>query len=188
MKTELRDLTISGLFVALIAVGAFIKVDIPLPLYTMHFTFQWFFVVIASILLGAKKAALCVASYLCIGLIGIPVFAAGGGPAYVLRPGFGFLLGFFFAAYVMGILSEKIRSTKYVIVFCISAVGMLIYYVFGAIYFYMIKNLYMGEGVMWSVIVVQYCLITVIPDLILCALASKLSMVLKPLLDKTIYA
>ena len=42
----------------LIAVGAFIKIDIPLPMYTMHFTLQWFFVLMAGFLLGAKLASL----------------------------------------------------------------------------------------------------------------------------------
>ncbi len=32
--------------------------------------------------------------YLLIGLAGVPIFARGGGPAYLLRPTFGFLLGF----------------------------------------------------------------------------------------------
>ena len=44
MKLKTKELTTCALFAALIAIGAFIKVDIPLPMYTMHFTFQWFFV------------------------------------------------------------------------------------------------------------------------------------------------
>ncbi len=42
MKLKTKELTTCALFAALIAVGAFIKTDIPLPMYTMHFTLQWF--------------------------------------------------------------------------------------------------------------------------------------------------
>ena len=102
MKLKTKELTTCALFAALIAVGAFIKIDIPLPMYTMHFTLQWFFVLMAGFLLGAKLASLSVIVYLCIGLVGVPVFAAGGGPTYILRPGFGFLLGFVLAAFLIG--------------------------------------------------------------------------------------
>ena len=56
MKLKTKELTTCALFAALIAVGAFIKIDIPLPMYTMHFTLQWFFVLMAGFLLGAKLA------------------------------------------------------------------------------------------------------------------------------------
>ena len=57
MKLKTKELTTCALFAALIAVGAFIKIDIPLPMYTMHFTMQWFFVLMAGVLLGKKPAA-----------------------------------------------------------------------------------------------------------------------------------
>ena len=85
MKLKTKELTVCALFAALIAVGAFIKIDIPLPMYTMHFTLQWFFVLMAGFLLGPKLAAVSVIVYLCIGLIGVPVFAAGGGHTYSVR-------------------------------------------------------------------------------------------------------
>lgn len=36
-----RDLTVCGLFTALTAVGAFIKIVIPVGADTMNFTLQW---------------------------------------------------------------------------------------------------------------------------------------------------
>ena len=54
MKLQTKELTTCALFAALIAVGAFLKIDIPLPMYTMHFTLQWFFVLMAGFLLGKK--------------------------------------------------------------------------------------------------------------------------------------
>ena len=88
MKLKTKELTTCALFAALIVVGAFIKIDIPLPMYTMSFYITvGFFVLMAGFLLGAKLASLSVIVYLCIGLVGVPVFAAGGGPTYILKTG-----------------------------------------------------------------------------------------------------
>lgn len=184
MKLSSKHIAICGMFSALIVVGAFIKVDIPLPLYTMHFTLQWFFVMMAAMLLGARLGSLSVLVYLCIGLMGVPVFAAGGGIGYVFRPGFGFLLGFAASAFVMGLICEKINKNRYELWIGTSSVGLLIYYTIGAIYFYLIKNIYVGESVAFQKIVVEYCLITVIPDFILCILASVLCKKIKPQIDR----
>ena len=84
MKFTAKEITYTGLFVALIAIGAFLYFYIPLPLYTMHFTLQWLFVLLAGFLLGKKLGTLSVVAYIGIGLAGVPVFAAGGGIGYVL--------------------------------------------------------------------------------------------------------
>ncbi len=186
MKLTTREITITALFTALIVVGAFLKVDIPLPLYTMHFTLQWFFVLMAGFLLGAKLGAFSVITYIIIGLIGFPVFAAGGGLSYVLRPGFGFLLGFIVAAYLIGFLTELINPSKLWQYIIPASVGLFVYYAVGAVYFYLIKNMYVGESVSFTVVVVQYCLITVIPDFILCVIAAGFSCQLLPVFKKMI--
>lgn len=180
MNLKTKEITICAMFAALIAIGAFIKIDIPLPMYTMHFTFQWFFVLMAGFLLGAKLASLSVLVYLCIGLTGVPVFAAGGGPTYIFRPGFGFLLGFVLAAFLIGLLTEKLRAGKVRQMMIPAFVGMLAYYGVGAVYFYCIKNFYAATPMSFAVIVVDYCLITVIPDGILCVSTAVFSAKLRP--------
>ena len=105
-----KDVALCGLFAALVAVGAFIKVVIPTGADTMNFTLQWFFVMLAAFLLGSRRAFTSVGVYLLIGLAGVPIFARGGGPAYLLRPTFGFLLGFLLAAWVMGKVCECLNS------------------------------------------------------------------------------
>ena len=47
----IRDLAFCGLFAALIAVGAFIKITIPVQPVPMHFTLQFFFFVFSGIIL-----------------------------------------------------------------------------------------------------------------------------------------
>lgn len=180
MKFSTKEITYTGLFAALIIVGAFIKIDIPLPLYTMHFTLQWLFVLLAGFILGKKLGTISVVTYIAIGLLGVPVFAAGGGMGYVLRPGFGFLLGFVLAAYLIGLLTEKMHASKTLQLIIPATVGLIAYYTVGAVYFYMIKNFYVHDAVPFAVVVVQYCLITVLPDFILCVVAAAFSAQMLP--------
>ena len=180
-KFTARDITYTGLFVALIVVGAFIKIDIPLPLYTMHFTLQWLFVLLAGFVLGKRLGTLSVVAYIALGLLGVPVFAAGGGIGYIFRPGFGFLLGFILAAYLIGFLTERFQLSRVCQLMFPATVGLVAYYTVGAIYFYLIKNFYVHDAVPFAVVVIQYCLITVIPDFILCVLAAAFSAQMVPM-------
>ena len=61
---NIRDLTLGGLFTALIGVGAFLKITIPVQPVPMHFTLQFFFVLLAAFLLGSKRAFASVLTYL----------------------------------------------------------------------------------------------------------------------------
>lgn len=90
-----RDLALAGLFAALTAVGAFLRV----PLEPVPFTLQPLVVLLAGAVLPPALALGSQLAYLAMGLLGLPVFAQGGGPAYVLHPTFGFLVGFAAAAW-----------------------------------------------------------------------------------------
>ncbi|MCG8608351.1 biotin transporter BioY, partial [bacterium] len=96
----IRFYLLSSLFAALTAAGAFIK--IPLPYVPL--TLQPLFVIMAGSVLGAKFGAQSQLIYLAVGLSGVPVFANGGGPAYILQPTFGYLLAYPVAAYTVGFL------------------------------------------------------------------------------------
>ena len=85
-KFTTRDLILCALFTALSAIGAFIRIPVPLVPFTLQITFT----TLAGLLLGSKKGAISVAVYVLMGLIGIPVFTQGGGFSYVLKPSFGF--------------------------------------------------------------------------------------------------
>lgn len=68
MKT--KDLVLCAMFVALIAVGAFIKVPVPV----VPFTLQFLFTMLAGLLLGPVNGALAVVVYIVLGLVGPPIF------------------------------------------------------------------------------------------------------------------
>ena len=97
------DIAECALFVALMTAAAFIQIPFPL----VPLTFQTVVCVLAGLLLGAKKGAISMTVYMFIGLIGLPVFTAGGGIYYVLKPSFGYILGFIVGAAVAGLIAGK---------------------------------------------------------------------------------
>jgi len=178
-----RDLALCGLFASLIAAGAFIRITIPVQPYPMHFTFQWFFVLLAGLLLGARRGCTSVCVYLTVGLVGIPVFASGGGPAYLLRPTFGFLLGFAFAAWVIGKLCELLHPAGMRGMMLPAVCGLVVYYAVGMLYFYGISNYVILMPVGWKVVLINCCLLTVFQDFLLCVLAAGTAVRLRPALS-----
>ncbi len=133
-----------GLFAALTAVGAFIR--IPLPYVPI--TLQVFFVILAGLLLGPKLGALSQLVYVIVGLIGIPIFAEGGGPGYIFHPSFGYLIGFIAAAWVMGKLNyNKDKLPSKIRILYSSLIAVIVIYIFGIPYLYLALNFFIGKEV-----------------------------------------
>ena len=143
MKT--RNLLLCALFTALTAVGAFVKI----PFAFSAITLQFFFTALAGILLGARAGALSQLLYVALGLLGLPVFALGGGIGYVLYPTFGFLLGLIPAAYVVGRVNGSSRSPKRITLACLA--GLAVLYAVGLPYMALILNVYQGRSMgVWA--------------------------------------
>ena len=102
-------LVLTALFAALTAVGAFFKIPFALAAISLQFLFT----AMAGILLGAGYGALSQLVYVLIGLVGVPIFALGGGFSYVLQPTFGFLLGLIPSAFVIGKLAKRLIANAY---------------------------------------------------------------------------
>lgn len=82
--------------------------QVSIPMQPVPITGQTLGVMLVGAMLGARRGAGALTAYALLGLVGIPWFADfGGGPAYVLKPSFGFILGFIATALVVGRLSEK---------------------------------------------------------------------------------
>ena len=141
-RMDVRTMTLCGLFAALTAVGAFIRIPMPV----VPFTLQFFFVALAGVLLGAKRGAMAQMIYVAVGLIGIPVFTKGGGLQYVFEPSFGYLIGFIVAAYAIGYVSEKLGKVTFRNLLLATLVGISITYIFGVTHMYMIFNFYLGKS------------------------------------------
>lgn len=87
----------------LLILSAKIKVD----LYPVPMTLQPLAVLMIAMLCGRNISVAAVSLYLFQGIIGIPVFAYGGGLTYLLGPTGGFLLGFLFASIIIGELADR---------------------------------------------------------------------------------
>ena len=82
-----------------------------LPFTPVPVTAQTLAVVLVAGVLGSMRGTLSVLGFLAAGLAGAPVFAAGGGPAYLFGPTGGYLLGFMPAAWLTGALASNFRAS-----------------------------------------------------------------------------
>lgn len=137
-----KNMILVAFFAALTAIGA--KIEIPLPFIPI--TLQVLFVFMAGLLLGKKLGALSQVLYVGMGLIGLPIFAKGGGPGYVFKPSFGYMIGFILAAFVIGLIVEN-RALSFKQAFLASIVGLLVIYACGVPYLYYILNNIMGVNI-----------------------------------------
>ncbi len=163
-----KEMVLFGLFTALIALGAFIRIPVPV----CPFTLQLLFTTLAGLILGSRNGALAVALYVLLGLAGVPVFTEGGGPSYIFQPTFGYLIGFIAGAWVTGRLSEMSGSFSFMKTLVANLAGLLVVYLFGMVYVYIINNYYLGTPIgIWPVVL--YCFLLAVPgDICLCILAA----------------
>lgn len=175
-----RDIAQIALFAALTAVGAFIR--IPLPL--IPFTLQTFFVTLSGALLGPRRGMLAQLLYITVGLIGVPVFAKGGGIGYVLQPTFGYLIGFVFTAWLTGRLVEGLREVRIMKVYACFLAGLAVTYLLGVTYLYLMTNLYLKNVMPLGRALYYGFVLTIGGDLLTLYPASILVAKLKPVLQK----
>ncbi len=177
-RSGTRDMVLCGMFVTLIAVGAFIKIPIPV----VPFTLQYLFTMLAGLLLGGRMGSIAVCVYILLGLAGLPVFAHGGGIGYILQPSFGYIIGFIAGTYVTGMIANKKGDPGYLRLLTANFTGLGIVYLFGMAYYYMISRFYLGTPIgLWPLFL--YCFLLVVPgDIVLCILGAMLGKRMIPLI------
>lgn len=168
MKDKATDAVLIALFTALTAVGAFIKIPIPhVPL-----TLQTLMVMFAGLILGSRRGALSQVLYLVLGLLGLPIFAQGGGPAYILQPSFGFLLGFVAGAYVIGKMTEGERNLSLSRTLMALILGQASIYLLGIAYLYLNLNFILHKPITLASVVKIGILIFIPGDILKTAVAT----------------
>ncbi len=87
-----------------LAGSAFIAISarVQAPMYPAPMTLQTYAVLLIAMAFGPRLGCLTIAAYLLEGFVGLPVFASGGGPAYILGPTAGYLVGFMLATWIVG--------------------------------------------------------------------------------------
>ena len=171
MRLTIREIVLCSLFIALITAGTFIRIPVGTDVYTLQFLFT----LLAGLVLGARLGAIAVGTYVLMGLLGVPVFAAGGGPAYILQPTFGYLLAFILQAWFCGFFARR-GSLSYGRLLAANLLGMAIVYVIGIGWFYLSSNYVLDAPIpLWTAIL--YCgILQALPDFLLCLAAAAIGL------------
>ncbi len=124
----------------LILVGGLIQAAVPLPvgqgqwaLTALPITLQVPALLLTALVCGPRSGLLAALAYLTLGLFQLPVFQGGGGSAYLLDPGFGYLAGFVPAAWLTGRLARQRGMGDLLNLTLASAVGVGVIQLCGAL-------------------------------------------------------
>ncbi len=124
----IRDLILilsGSLLVALFA-------QVEIPLQPVPITGQTFAVLLVGATLGSIRGGFALSLYLVEGVLGLPFFSGGAsGPAHLIGPTGGYLIGFIFGAYAIGWLAEHGLERNFRTSLIPFLIGTLIIYVCG---------------------------------------------------------
>lgn len=142
---NIRKMVYASMFAAMVAVGAYIK--IPVPVSPVPITLQTFFILLAGAMLGARWGTISVIVYLLLGIAGLPVFSGGSsGLGMFFGPTGGYLIGFALGAFVIGYLCDRYGREKihFNILFMLS--GLFVIYSLGVLQLMNIATLSFPEA------------------------------------------
>ena len=176
--TKTKYLIYCSLFTALIAVGAFIRVPIPV----LPFTLQYLFTMLAGLVLGPRWGTAATVAYMLLGLAGLPIFTEGGGFWYILKPSFGYIIGFCGGTFVTGWLAQRMKKRSFMHYLWANLAGLAVVYIVVMAYYYIICNYVIGAPIaMWPLFL--YCFILAVPgDIALSILAAVVIRRMEPVL------
>ncbi len=137
-------------FVALTIAGAYIRV--PLPFTPVPMTMQTLFVILAGAVLGKRLGMLSQASYLFIGIFGLPVFTGGlYGFARLFGPTGGFLIGFVLAAYLIGRLLDQ-ENASFVEIVSAMFLGEVVLFATGTLWLALVMHVSIWQAAAMAVL------------------------------------
>jgi biotin transport system substrate-specific component len=128
---RLRDVAVVAGYAGLVGLSA--QVVIHLPFTPVPITGQTFAVLLGGMAAGTSRGAAGMLLYLVLGLVGVPWFAGGtGGISILSAPTLGYLVGFLFAATLLGWLARRGLDRHPLTVLVSLVAGNLVIYAFGA--------------------------------------------------------
>ena len=130
LKMSVKKLVYTSLFASLTAIGGFIS--FPLPISIVPVTLQVIFFASAGFILGPGYGALSQLIYLFIGAVGLPVFSnQSGGFGMLYGPTSGFLWGFVAGAFVIGLISQRVKPKDIRLIYAVLLAGLIVLYICG---------------------------------------------------------
>jgi biotin transporter BioY len=112
-----------------------------LPISPVPITGQTFAVLMLAALLGSRRGVMAIIAYLAEGALGLPVFAGGIGPAVLIGPTGGYLVGFAAVAYVVGRLAEMGWDRRVSTTIAAMLAGEIVLYTFGVCWLAFMTNI-----------------------------------------------
>ena len=143
MKNKSYNIVLAGISAALITVCAWISIPVGAVPVTLS-TLAIFLILMSE---GFKRGFLAILVYLLLGLIGIPVFSQfKGGPAVLIGPTGGFLIGYIPMAAVFALLvrafgvKKMTGAKKALFNFISAALSEIVLYLFGCVWLMLISG------------------------------------------------
>lgn len=127
-RSRVSDVVLVLVGVVLTALAA----QVQIPALPVPFTLQTLAVLVIGATYGSSRGAITMSAYAVVGVLGFPVFAGGAsGIAVILGATGGFLLGFIFAAALIGRLAELNWSSDALKMFVSYVLGSAVIYAIG---------------------------------------------------------
>lgn len=179
----LRMTVYAALFTALIIIGGYISV--PIPVGPVPIVLADFFVMVTALFLGYKWGSVSVVMYLALGALGLPVFAGGkAGLAVLVGPTGGFLIGYILVVLSIGLLTEKVKTTSGKVTLVKNLVALIVGNVF--LYLIGVPWLKMATSMSWSAALLAGFVPFIAGIVIKIIVAAALGQVLLPRFKQTI--
>lgn len=176
---KIKDIALMSMMLAILIVCSKIKFNIgPIPV-----TLQTFAVIIISYILGVKKGLIVFGLYIFLGVVCfLPIFSGeDAGFYYVLKPSFGFIIGFFLSAIPCGI---KFKDNSFIFLIIRGLLGLAVIDIVGLIYMAIILNCYMGASKSFSYIIANGLSPFLIKDILSVFICALVYVRIRPSIEK----
>ena len=148
-KSNVTRMILCAMFAAITAVLSQIVIPIgPVPINLATFA-----VFCAGALLGPKFGALSMTVWAALGAVGVPVFTMlRGGLGVLAGPTGGYIIGYIPAAFLIGLIVDKVNNNKMFIYPIAMTAGALAYFILGTAWFMASTNTELIQSLMICVI------------------------------------
>lgn len=151
MHQRTYSLTSIALMAALMAI--FSQISIPIPISPVPLTLQTAGIIIAPIILGAKRGTLSILAYILIGVCGVPVFSAGkAGLSVLVGPTGGYLLGFVLGTLLAGLYWQTLRNKNLPQAFVVAVISITVTMACGLAWFSFLMGMSLSQGFLVAVL------------------------------------